>query len=69
MAQATYQRTPAQQQKLDDALAKIAAAFPDPKARIDRICDKLIASGRLVLVDLDAGTVEHVAPVQLGRAA
>lgn len=55
--------------KLEQALAPLIAAEAARKARFERICDKLIASGKLVLVDLDAGTVEHVAPVKLGGAA
>lgn len=55
--------------KLEQALAPLIATEAARKDRFERICDKLIVSGKLTLVDLDAGTVEYVAPVTLGEMA
>jgi hypothetical protein len=61
-----YQRTPTQQSLLDDVFARIDAEFGNPAreraARIDRIADKLVASGRLLLIE--DGRVHHCAPVR-----
>ena len=61
-----YQRTAAQQSLLDDVFARIDAEFGHPEreraARMDRIADKLVASGRFVLIE--EGRVHHCAPVR-----
>ncbi len=61
-----YQRTPAQQSLLDDVFARIDAEFGNPEreraARMDRIVDKLVGSGRLVLIE--EGRVHHCARVR-----
>lgn len=59
-------RTPAQQEMLDAVLAKIDAELGNPEreraARMDRIVELSVASGRLVLIE--EGRVHHCAPVR-----
>lgn len=61
-----YQRTPAQQSLLDDVFARIDAEFGNPEreraARMERIVELSIASGRFVLIE--EGRVHHCAPVR-----
>lgn len=58
-------RTPAQQEMLDAVFAKLDALPDSPvqrKARMDRIVELSIASGRFVLIE--EGRVHHCAPVR-----
>lgn len=51
--------SPERKKALEEALAPIEAMHAEREARRNRCIEKLIASGRFAVVDLDARTVTH----------